>query len=149
MLLFLSLTFCILPFIGFSTPNVVFIWFDDLGFSETGFNGGMFATPILDDIAANSIKLNQHYTEPVCSASRSALLTGKYSWKTGLNYLAQPFTNPVVNSGLSLLPELLINYTSYIAGKYHLGYRYWNDMPFARGFSKGLVCIFCLSLNVN
>ena len=42
------------------------IQFDDLGFGDTGYNGGDFPTPILDDLANNNaIKLNFHYTEQV------------------------------------------------------------------------------------
>lgn len=61
-------------------PNIILILFDDLGFTDTGQysnypNGDdySFSTPNIERFASQGIKLNWHYSEPVCSPSRSAL----------------------------------------------------------------------------
>ena len=61
----------------------------------------------------------------ICSASRTALLTGRYSWLTRMNSRVVTFSNEGFNSNLTLLPELFDdnNFNSYIAGKWYL-YRY-------------------------
>jgi len=124
-----------------SNINVVFIWFDDLAFADVGYNGGDFPTPILDDLAkTDAIKMNFHYTEQICSASRSSLLTGRYSWLTGMNSAASIYTNAAFDDSHTLFPTLLAenNYNTYIAGKWHLGYHSNSVLPFKNGFKYGL-----------
>ncbi|TKG93837.1 sulfatase [Puteibacter caeruleilacunae] len=66
-------------------PNIVFILADDLGWQDTGFMGSKwFETPKLDKLAAESVVFTQAYMYPTCSPSRSALLTGRQSFRTGV-----------------------------------------------------------------
>ena len=67
-------------------PNVVMLLLDDLGWSDTGYQGADYSTPTIDSMAAEAIRLNQYYTQPLCSPSRAALLSGKYSYTLGLAY---------------------------------------------------------------
>ena len=65
-------------------PNIVFIMADDLGWQDVGFMGsGYFETPHLDALAKESLVFEQAYMYPTCSPSRSALLTGQQSFRTG------------------------------------------------------------------
>ncbi|MGJ8724402.1 MAG: sulfatase [Roseibacillus sp.] len=67
-----------------SQPNIIFIMADDLGWQDVGFMGsGYFETPHLDALAKESLVFEQAYMYPTCSPSRSALLTGQQSFRTG------------------------------------------------------------------
>lgn len=58
-------------------PNIVLIYADDLGYGDLGSYGGINPTPNLDKIAANGVRFTDFYVaQAVCSASRTALLTG-------------------------------------------------------------------------
>ena len=121
-------------------PNILFIWFDDLGFADVDYNGGPYLTPYLNEWSINNvIKLNFHYSEQVCSASRSSLLTGRYSWRSGLNTVTTQLSHLHFDQSLTLYPELLQDdgYNNYIAGKWHVGYKYEDICPHKRGFING------------
>lgn len=61
-------------------PNIIFILTDDMGFGDIGCYGGKFApTPNLDRMAKEGIRFTQYYSaSPICSPSRTGLLTGMY-----------------------------------------------------------------------
>jgi len=61
-----------------STPNFVLINIDDLGYADISPFGGKTATPNLDRMAKEGMKLTSHYAAPVCSPSRAAMMTGCY-----------------------------------------------------------------------
>ena len=63
-------------------PNIVLFLSDDMGWGQPGFNGGTeVETPNIDGIANAGVKLTQFYAQPVCTATRGALLTGRYPWR--------------------------------------------------------------------
>ncbi len=120
-------------------PDIVFILADDLGSYDVSWRGSEIKTPNLDKLAARGAKLEQFYVQPVCSPTRSSLLTGRYPMRYGLQV---GVIRPWANYGLSLeertLPQALreVGYTTAICGKWHLGSfdkSYW---PNARGFDK-------------
>ena len=65
-------------------PNIVFILADDLGFKDIGFQGGHIKTPNIDWLAREGTRLDQFYVQPVCSPTRSSLMTGRYPIRCGL-----------------------------------------------------------------
>ena len=69
-----------------STPNVVIIYADDLGYGDVGcFGSEDVRTPHLDRLAARGLTLTNWYSNsPVCSPSRAALLTGKHPVNAGV-----------------------------------------------------------------
>ena len=69
---------------GRRKPNIVFILADDLGFRDVGYQGGRIKTPNIDKLAARGTKLDQFYVQPVCSPTRSSLMTGRYPMRYGL-----------------------------------------------------------------
>lgn len=97
-------------------PNVLFILADDLGFSDLGCYGGEIATPELDRLAANGLRLTQFYNTARCWPSRAALLTGYYAQQVNRDPAS---TRP---KWAALLPELLepAGYRSYQSGKWHV-----------------------------
>src|SRR6187455_1500623 len=68
-------------------PNIVIIFTDDQGYADVGVFGAKgFTTPNLDRLAAEGRKFtNFHVAQPVCSASRAALLTGCYPNRIGIH----------------------------------------------------------------
>lgn len=72
---------------GSKAPNVVLIFADDVGWGDIGFNGRTsWATPHLDRLAAQGLKLNRFYTGAVvCAPSRAVLLTGRYTIHNGVS----------------------------------------------------------------
>ncbi|KAK2118037.1 hypothetical protein P7K49_004924, partial [Saguinus oedipus] len=59
-------------------PHLVFVLADDLGWNDVGFHGSRIRTPHLDALAAGGVLLDNYYTQPLCTPSRSQLLTGRY-----------------------------------------------------------------------
>lgn len=62
-----------------SQPHIIFILVDDQGFRDVGYHGSEIKTPTLDRLAAQGVKLENYYVQPLCSPSRSQLLTGRYT----------------------------------------------------------------------
>lgn len=117
-------------------PNMVVIIADDLGWGDVGYNGSEIATPVMDDLAAEGLKLTRFYSHPSCTPTRAALLTGKSPMRLGIsNPLSK--NNP---TGLPLAEETLaqhlsaVGYQTALLGKWHLGARNLNYHPNARGF---------------
>ena len=66
-------------------PNVILIITDDQGYGDLSFNGNPnIITPALDNFAAESVRFNNFYVSPVCAPTRSSLMTGRYSLRTGV-----------------------------------------------------------------
>lgn len=94
-------------------PNIIFILVDDLGFAEVGFNGSQYyETPAIDALANTGLVLENAYMYPTCSPSRTALFTGKQSFRTGV------YTVPVLEKG-SKQENIFSRWT---VGKEHIGY---------------------------
>lgn len=118
-------------------PNILFIVADDLGWKDVGFHGSDIRTPNLDRLAAGGTRLEQFYTQPMCTPTRAALLTGRYPFRYGLQ-------TGVIPTGATyglptdewLLPQALreAGYTTAIIGKWHLGHADKQFWPHQRGF---------------
>jgi arylsulfatase A-like enzyme len=108
-------------------PNIVFILADDLGYADVSCYGRPdLSTPNIDRIAARGLRFLQAYANSaVCSATRTALITGRYQYRLRLG-LEEPLTGKP-NVGLPpehpTLPSLLkkAGYSSTLVGKWHLG----------------------------
>lgn len=66
-----------------SKPNVVLMLADNLGFGDLACYGGSVATPRLDALAAEGVRLTNFNTEAQCTPTRGALLTGRLPVRTG------------------------------------------------------------------
>ena len=65
-------------------PNVIVMICDDLGFGDLGCYGSNLPTPHLDAMAAHGARFAKYNsTHPICSASRAAVLTGRYGHRSG------------------------------------------------------------------
>ena len=65
-------------------PNIVLVMADDLGWGDVGYHGGQAATPNIDRISAAGIRFDRFYSQALCTPARSALMTGRYAWRTGM-----------------------------------------------------------------
>jgi arylsulfatase A-like enzyme len=109
-------------------PNIVFIMADDLGYADVSCYGRRdFVTPHIDRIAATGVRFLQAYANSaVCSATRTALITGRYQYRLRLG-LEEPVTGRNQTVGLPpehpTLPSLLkrAGYGTTLVGKWHLG----------------------------
>src|SRR5205823_4506512 len=89
-------------------PNIVLIFSDDQGYADVGcFGAKGFATPNLDRLAAGGCRFtNFHVAQPVCSASRTALLTGCYANRLGIHGALGPTAQHGIADGELTLAEL-------------------------------------------
>ena len=120
-------------------PNIILIITDDQGYGDIGYNGNPhIKTPNLDLLATNSMRFNNFYVSPVCAPTRSSLLTGRYSLRTGVT---DTYNGGAMMSNDEItLAEILRenNYQTGIFGKWHLGDNY-PFRPTDQGFHESLI----------
>ncbi|MFK5924730.1 MAG: arylsulfatase [Verrucomicrobiota bacterium] len=120
-------------------PHIIFMMADDLGWGDVGYHASKIATPNIDKLAKQGVRLNQFYVQPVCSPTRGALMTGRYPMRLGLQC---GVVRPWANHGLPLdeltLPEMLgkSGYKTSLVGKWHLGHLSPDFLPTHRGFDQ-------------
>ncbi|VBB18337.1 hypothetical protein YASMINEVIRUS_800 [Yasminevirus sp. GU-2018] len=115
-------------------PNIMIIIADDLGWADVGYHNKNISTPNIDALA--QVRLENYYTHPTCTPSRSALMTGKYSFYTGLHN-AMLGLNPygIDDHHLTIAQKLKPHsYKSYYIGKWHLGHAKIKYTPTRKGF---------------
>jgi arylsulfatase A-like enzyme len=105
-------------------PNILFIVADDLGWRDVGWHDGPFKTPTLDGLVKTGVELDRHYVQPVCSPTRTALLSGRWTGRFGPHALS-PTNRRVFPLGTVTLASALkeAGYSTHMAGKWHLGSR--------------------------
>ena len=117
-------------------PNIVLMFPDNLGYGEVSSYGGArnVETPNIDRIGREGIRLTNFNVEYSCVVSRIALLTGRYSVRTGEGYAA----------GMTLwevtVAEALqsVGYATALFGKWHVGGSNWEGRrePTHQGFDE-------------
>ena len=122
-------------------PNIVLVFLDNFGWGEPGFNGGGIirgaATPRLDQLASEGLRLTNFNVEVQCTPSRSAIMTGRYAIRSG---------NATVPLGEGIyglvqwevtMAEMLSDagYATGMFGKWHLG-RTPGRFPTDQGFDE-------------
>ena len=122
-------------------PNIIIVFMDNFGWGEPGFNGGGItrgaATPRLDQLADEGLRLTNFNVEVQCTPSRSALMTGRYAIRSG------NATVPLGEGVYGLvqwevtMAEILSDagYTTGMFGKWHLG-RTEGRFPTDQGFDE-------------
>jgi arylsulfatase A-like enzyme len=112
-----------------SKPNIIFIMADDFGYADLSCYGRQdFSTPNIDRLAAHGVRFLQGYANSsVCSATRTALITGRYQYRLPIG-LEEPFPSASTKQvGLPpehpTLPSILkaAGYGTTLIGKWHLG----------------------------
>ncbi len=105
-------------------PNIVFILVDNVGWGAFGVYGGTVPTPRIDKLASEGIRFNNYNVEAQCTPTRSAIMTGRYSVRSGT------YKVPLPGEGLGgmapweyTIAKLLSDtgYATALYGKWHLG----------------------------
>ncbi|MBI5085263.1 MAG: sulfatase-like hydrolase/transferase [Acidobacteria bacterium] len=120
-------------------PNVLIFLADDLGWHDVGFHGSEIATPNIDRLASQGVRFERAYSFPVCSPTRSGLMTGRSPMRLGVAYtVIRPWSNYGVPLGERFMSQAFLDagYQTAIAGKWHLGHARRAFFPNARGFSS-------------
>lgn len=124
-----------------SKPNIMFVLADDLGYNEMGFMNASrgLITDNLDKLASEGVVLKNYYVQPICSPTRSALMTGRYTIRLGTQsnviYWDTPWGVP---ANETFLPQNLkdAGYHTAMFGKWHLGMFMEKYTPMGRGFDE-------------
>ncbi|GAB0091259.1 hypothetical protein DMENIID0001_060770 [Sergentomyia squamirostris] len=121
-----------------TSPNIVIITADDLGYNDVSYHGSdQFFTPNIDSLGYQGLILNDYYSPSLSSGARASILTGKYPSRLGLQ--AASLDNDE-SAGLSqsekLMPEYFqeAGYKTHLVGKWHLGFHQRVLSPTKRGF---------------
>jgi len=137
LILFLSAMFAFAQ--STTRPNVILIITDDQGYGDLGFTGNPHVkTPALDKLASESIRFNEFYVSPVCAPTRSSLMTGRYSLRTGVR---DTYNGGAIMATTEItIAEMLksAGYHAGIFGKWHLGDNY-PSRPNDQGFDESLI----------
>ncbi len=117
-------------------PNVVIVITDDQGYGDLGCHGNpVIKTPNIDHLVSQSVSLSNYHVAPTCSPSRSSLLTGHWTNRTGVWHTING--RSMLRANEITLGELFRNagYETGMFGKWHLGDNY-PYRPEDRGFSE-------------
>ena len=136
----ISLVSCNLSFSqGVKPPNVILILTDDLGYGDLGITGNPYIkTPAIDRFGNESVRFTNFYVSPVCAPTRSSLMTGRYSLRTGIRDTYNG--GAIMAPGEVTIAEILqgAGYKTGIFGKWHLGDNY-PSRPNDQGFDEAVV----------
>lgn len=119
-------------------PNIVCILADDLGYGDLGCYGSRIRTPNLDRMASEGARFRHFYAaSPVCSPSRAALMTGRYSTRVGVPVVLGPGDKDGLPDSETTLATVLKQrgYRTMCVGKWHLGSEP-QYLPTNRGFDE-------------
>jgi len=119
-------------------PNLVVIFCDDLGYGDVLEHAEGYETPHVERLAADGMRFTSFYAaQPVCSASRAALLTGCYPNRVGIEGALGPSSNHGIHAAETTLAEVCKQrgYATAIYGKWHLGHR-GPFLPTNHGFDE-------------
>jgi len=122
-------------------PNIMFILGDNIGYGDIGVYGGGelrgSPTPRIDQLALEGLRLTQFLVEPSCTPSRAALMTGRYSIRSGLSLVAVAGTRFSLPADEITMAEMLhdAGYATAIFGKWHLGAQIYSQ-PQNQGFDE-------------
>ena len=108
-----------------STPNIVVIMADDLGYGDLSCYGATnIETPNIDRLAVNGIRFTDGYcSASTCTPTRYSLLTGNYAFRTRGTGIAPPNSPALIAAGTETIASILQRggYRTAVIGKWHLG----------------------------
>jgi arylsulfatase A-like enzyme len=120
-------------------PNVIVVLTDDQGYGDLSIHGNPYLkTPNLDSLARQGFQFTQFQVSPVCSPTRSSLMTGRYNYRTGVvdTFLGRSMMYPDEVTLAEMLRDS--GYRTGIFGKWHLGDSY-PMRAMDQGFQEALV----------
>ncbi len=115
------------PKVPEGAPNVLYIVWDDVGFSAFEPFGGPIETPAMQRIAEKGLRFTQFHTTALCSPTRAAMLTGRNHTTVGMACIGEattgfPNSNGHIPFETATIAEVLVEqgYNTYMLGKWHL-----------------------------
>ncbi|MFD2256809.1 arylsulfatase [Luteolibacter algae] len=140
-------------------PNVIILYYDDMGYGDMGANGATGATipkdskfldasvptltPHLDKFSSGSLRFtNGHSSDGVCSPSRYSLVTGHYSWRTRLKKgVGGGYTPTFMDEDRFSVGELFRShgYETAMVGKWHIGMSFFDAEGKPANDKKGVI----------
>jgi len=123
---------------GSVAPNMLFLLADDMGFADISLNGAPYPTPNIDELVTGGIQFTDFHTHELCTPTRIAFLTGRYVWRTGLQYTH--VTKGLVTAHMPLSEKTWaevtkeMGYDNYYVGRWGVGYASWEFTPLGRGW---------------
>lgn len=120
-------------------PNVVYILVDDLGWGDVNYASvPEIPTPNIKQLKDEGIEMTQFYTQSKCTASRAAIMSGRYPYKMGVSTqnVFTDYSNNFLSLDNKLMPAYLKDqgYATHLVGKWHLGFCNELHTPIKRGF---------------
>ena len=127
-----------------NTPNFLFIIADDLGKDAIkGYQEGVVkpTTPHIDSIRQNGITFNNFWSNPTCTPTRSAILTGKYGYHTNVKGVGDELSLSELSLQQYIHQNSAVKYNTGIIGKWHLSGNNINFNPeiFGIDYYVGLI----------
>ncbi len=133
-----------------TSPNILVVLFDDVGFSDFGCYGSSIRTPTIDRLASEGLRYSGFHTTAMCSTTRAALLTGRNHHSVGVGCLANfdsgyPGYRGKIAREAGTLAEILRShaYRNYMVGKWHVtpltesgATGPFDGWPLGRGFDR-------------
>lgn len=120
-------------------PNIVLIYMDDMGYGDVAAYGGFeYTTPNIDKLAVQGMRFTNFYAaQPICTASRAAILTGCYPNRIGIFGALHPNSPIGISDKEVTIAEMLKKrgYATAIFGKWHLGDAQ-KFLPLQHGFDE-------------
>lgn len=112
---------------GGKPPNILYILIDDIGFGDLGsktlntIRG--YKTPSINQIAREGMRLSRMYTEPSCTPTRVAFMTGRHPFRNGMGNTAVDISGFGLAGKEVTLAEVLSEsgYNTAHVGKWHMG----------------------------
>lgn len=126
-----------------SSPNIIIIMADDMGYSDIGCFGGEMQTPNIDRLAEEGIRFTNFYNAARCCPTRASLLTGLYPHEAGMGGMVKtgntepgPYQGYLNNECVTIAEVLKeAGYYTAASGKWHVGEERPN-WPIDRGFDN-------------
>lgn len=120
-------------------PNVILVMTDDQGYGDLGAHENQYLkTPAIDKLYRESLRLTDFHVDPTCSPTRAALMTGRYSCRTGVWHTIMGRSIPRADEVTIADLMAKAGYRTAIFGKWHLGDA-WPYRAMDRGFQESLV----------
>lgn len=131
-------------------PNILVVLLDDTGWADFGCFGSEIRTATIDRLAARGLRYTNFHVTPLCSPTRTCLLTGRNHHAVGMRFLSDtdtgfPNSRGSIDEDVALLPAMLREhgYGSYLVGKWHLTPAHeispagpYHNWPLGRGFDR-------------